>query len=202
MSEYIDTLLEALKSIDLSNCAIKVNGKMTFINERSFAYELYRAWNVFRPSDLVINAEVTKKIDDKKYSEKAKELFGKNVKRFSPDIVLHGGQKDFNRQEIICEIKDRKYLRKDSFCKDIKKLKAYTTEDEVLIHEFKTGFFILINGNASDVANKITDESLSLISDSKILFLFMTINDKKAIPILKTLSEIIEIRNNLKNSKI
>ena len=201
MSEFICSLLDAIHLIELSNCAIADSNTIQFINERSFAYELYRTWYKTKPSELVINAEVTKKIDSK-YKEKAKELFGKNVKRFSPDIVLHGGQNDPNRQEIICEIKDRKYLRKDSLGKDLKKLKAYTTANEFLYHEFKTGFFVLINGDVSDIANKITEESLHLISDSKILFLIITISENIAIPTIKTPSEIIEIRNYLNNNKI
>lgn len=198
MCKYNATLINAIESMDLRNCTINDNGELTFINERSFAYELYREWCNFKPLDLVINAEVTKRLDEK-YKQKAKELFGKNIKRFSPDIVLHGGQKDFNKQEIICEIKDGKYLRKDSLSKDIKKLKAYTTAEEVLPKEFTTGFFILINGNVSDIAQKLKDEDTLLILDSKIIFLIITIRNEKAFPIIKTPSEIIEIRNNLKN---
>ena len=197
MSDYFQTLLDTISSIELKNCAINIKHKWKFINERSFAYELYRHWCNFMPEDLVINAEITKK-NKEEYMNKAKELFGKNVKRYSPDMVLHGGQDNLSRQEIICEIKDNKNLRTSTLSKDLKKLEAYTTNGGVLPHEFNVGCFILINGDASDIAKKLSDEDIPLISNSKIIFLVVDITDEKAVHQVLRPKDIIEIRNSLK----
>ena len=197
MAYYLKTLLKAISSIEMKNCAKKGKEKWMFINERSFAYELYRSWCEYKPDDLVINAEITK-INKEEYKHKAKELFGKDVKKFLPDMVLHGGQDDLTRQEIICEIKDNKYLRTSTLSKDLKKLKAYTTNNGVFPHEFNVGCFILVNGDASNIAKKLSDEDLPLISNSKIIFLVVNIIDEKAVPQVLYPIEIFEIRNSLK----
>ena len=202
MSEYIDTLLEALYSIDLNNCAIDENDIMKFINERSFAYELYRTWYETKPSNLVLNAEITKIIEEK-FEKRAFEIFEKEIERFYPDLVLHGGQKDHDHQEIICEIKVvGSNFNPTSLLKDLRKLKAYTTKDDVLYHEFLTGIFILAGGDSDKIAETLTAEAVDLIISSKILFVSVLIDGKKVVPTIKTPSEIIEIRNNLKNNKI
>lgn len=198
MSEYIYTLLDAIRLIELSNCAIADNDTMKFINERSFAYELYRTWFNSKSSDLVINAEITKEIKDN-FKQRAYDIFGEEKERFYPDIVLHGGQMDYEHQEIICEIKViGSNFNQASLLKDLRKLKAYTTKGDVLYHEFKTGIFILAGGNSDKIAETLTDEAVDLIICSKILFISVSIDGKEVVPIIKTPSEIIQIRNNLK----
>ena len=198
MSEFIYSLLDAIRLIELSNCAIADSNTIQFINERSFAYELYRTWYKTKPSGLVINAEITKEIKEN-FKQRAYEIFGEEKERFYPDIVLHGGQGNYEHQEIICEIKVvGNNFNPTSLLKDLRKLKAYTTKDDVLYHEFLTGVFILAGGNSDKIAETLTDEAVDIIISSKILFVSVPIDGNKVAPIIKTPSEIIEIRNNLK----
>lgn len=202
-SEHVLTLYNAIKMINLRNCAIEFNGALQFINERSFAYELYRTWNMTKPSHLIVNAEVTKTIKNNKkdyFRMKAKEIFGKEVYRFYPDIVLHSSQADSCNQEIICEIKTLQNINSnpDAIEKDIKKLNAYTAKGVVMHHEFRTGVFILVNGTLLNLADKLSDESIKLFLDSKILFISLQISGWDIVPEIKTPSELIELRNNLK----
>lgn len=195
-SEYINTLFDAFKLFKLRNCAIEFDGKPKFINERSFAYELYRTWNATKPEDLVVNAEVTK-IVNKDFEAKAIEIFGKEKYRFYPDIVLHSSQHDSEHQEMICEIKTLSNLSKESLEKDLGKLLAYTTKGGCIVHEFKTGVFILVNGDSKDIANYLSEESIGLLSNSKILFISIQITDWEILPELKTVHKLMQIRHNL-----
>ena len=198
MSDFICSLLDAIRLIELSNCAIADSNTIQFINERSFAYELYRTWYGTKPSDLVLNAEITKEIKEN-FKQRAYEIFGEEKERFYPDIVLHGGQGNYEHQEIICEIKVvGNNFNPTSLLKDLRKLKAYSTKGDVLYHEFKTGIFILAGGNSDKIAETLTDEAVDLIISSKIIFVSISIDGKEVVPSIKTPSEIIEIRNNLK----
>ena len=195
-SEYINTIFDAFKLFKLRNCAIEFDGKPQFINERSFAYELYRTWNSTKPEGLVVNAEVTKTVTNV-FEAKALEIFGEEKHRFYPDIVLHSGQHNSGQQEIICEVKTLSNLNKDSLAKDLRKLIAYTTKGGCIIHEFKTGLFILVNGSSKDIANYLSKESIGLLSNSKILFISILITNWEVLPELKTVQELIQIRQNL-----
>lgn len=192
-SIFLESLYKAILLINLRNCAIEKDGKPQFINERSFAYELYRLWNITKPSHLIVNAEVTKRIEDK-FEEKAVEIFGEEKHCLYPDIVLHGGQFDSANQEIICELKVSSNLNSDSLIKDLKKLKAYTTKEDILYHEFKTGVFILVNGDSELIAKKLPNESIDWILTSKIVFVSILLDDWNIIPTIKTPSEIIQIK--------
>jgi hypothetical protein len=85
------------------------------MNERTFAYELYRQWQdaiVENEEGLIVNAEVTKRVEDEKFLDKLSEIFGltkdgKPHRCFYPDLVFHHSQYDSEKQEIICEIKTK-----------------------------------------------------------------------------------------------
>lgn len=173
---HFEGLLCAIERIDPQICTVKENetdsSKRKFINERSFAYELYRTWNNLRPRDLIINAEVTKKIEreekeDNKFLKIAQEIFGKEVLWFQPDMVLHSGQEDSDQQEIICEIKVKTSLTKDNLKRDLKKLFAYTTNGCVLYHPFKQGVFILLGGHPEDIKGMLTQEDMNQLVEYK-----------------------------------
>ena len=173
------------------------------INERSFAYELYRVWSDLvkdKYPELVINAEIPKKIN-KKYKKMAGELFGRNVRRFLPDMVLHGGQHDSGNQEIICEIKLFKNLKKTSLIKDMKKLLAYT-KDKILYHPFNHGVFILIGGNKDNFKPKITnfDDGLKeQLKNSKIYIIFTQIGKENFCVDHSSIKELLKPETSMKN---
>lgn len=177
---HIDLLEEAIKHIEKNSFTNKENSGVEILNERSFAYELYRVWynlNEEKKNGLVINAEITKRIDDN-FKKKAEELFKDKVERFLPDMVLHHSQWDNDCQELICEIKIFAKSTKDSLLRDLKKLVAYTTPECILYHNFKNAVFILINGAPKGLIDKLTMEEITKYKNSPITCLFVNICDK------------------------
>lgn len=175
----IDLLEEAIKSIDTTVFAHSDNNVIEIINERSFAYELYRVWyslNKDNQYGFVINAEVTKKIE-KKFEKNAVELFGAKVERFLPDMVLHNSQWDGKAQELICEFKIFNNLTSESLLRGIKKLVAYTTPEYVLYHHFNHAAFILVNGTKKMFINKFKIEEIETYKNSPITCFFVTIQN-------------------------
>lgn len=181
INEHLDTLTEAIERMELRNLAMNEKtssndeDKWTIINERSFAYELYRQWMETKSDNLVVNAEVTKIISDK-YRKLARIIFHKKHYRFYPDMVLHHSQADSDAQEIICEIKLKSHATPTSITKDIKKLSAYTTEDVVLYHPFKLGVFIFIDGTLDELMLRLREINLSNIDMSRIKFICCPMN--------------------------
>ena len=107
--------------------------------ERVFAYELYHQWSKFveqyqkeGDTNICLNGEAMK------------PLRGQNKQ---PDMILHEYNTD--RQEIVVEIKRRKYTKGENIADDIKKLAIYTTGEDgtrkILhgIEPYKVGVFIL-----------------------------------------------------------
>lgn len=144
------------------------------MNERTFAYELYRQWQdaiVENEEGLIVNAEVTKRVEDEKFLDKLSEIFGltkdgKPHRCFYPDLVFHHSQYDSEKQEIICEIKTMEGIDdKDNkkLNQDLRKLAAYMTNDVLLYHPFKLGVFIFVGGTLSDIKDKYA--SYKLVED-------------------------------------
>lgn len=178
VSECLDSLRKAIQSIDVANCTCEGSNKeRKVLNERSFAYELYRKWNETKPAGFVVNAEVTKTIEEK-FEKQARELFGDHVKRFYPDMVLHHSQADSSLQAIICEIKTKDNINEENIVKDIKKLKAYTTENLILYHPFQLGVFIYVQGTIADINRKLLKGGIDN-ADNILFFCCQIDNDGK-----------------------
>lgn len=178
-------LFSSIENVRINNCAVNDGNKMRFFNERAFAYELYYQWNLHLPcQDLIVSAEVSKKINDR-YVCKAKKLFGKKINRFQPDIVLHHSNKmnDDKEQKIICEIKVSKELTRKSLLRDLKKLIAYTDslKKAILHNPFELGVFILLDGDIAKIKRNIKGNDLSNEDISKILCVTVNINDERVI---------------------
>lgn len=176
-TEYIDTLIHAIKGINSKFCTL--SGRTEIINERSFAYELYRVWqNEIEEEnpELIVNAEVTKMMDEE-FKSTGFELFGDDLNRFYPDMVLHRSQSDCNWQELICEIKIFNKLSKESLLKDIKKLVAYTTPGCILYGKFNQAVFILVNGTKKMLMDKFEMNEIERYKKSPITCLFVNIQD-------------------------
>lgn len=175
--DHIDLLVKAIEDVDVKSFIQSNDSEVKILNERSFAYELYRVWYDFnkeKKNGLVINAEITKRIDDN-FKKNAEELFGDKTERFLPDMVLHHSQWDNDYQELICEIKIFEKLTKDSLLRDLKKLVAYTTPECILYHHFKNAVFILINGTPEGLIDKFTMKEIAEYKNSPITCLFVNI---------------------------
>lgn len=163
--QHLATLIQAVKQVPpelVTNCSsLCKDSQICYIDERSFAYELYRQWqNLIENGndDLVVNAEVPKECVDKKtFLSKLEKIFGltndgKPHRRFYPDLVCHQSQFGSENQEVICEIKTKSGIKDNTkLSYDLKKLAAYMTNGVLLCHPFKVGAFILVGGNFSDI---------------------------------------------------
>ena len=169
MNSYLATLITAVSQVPpyiVSNCLYKEkNDKIGYINERGFAYELYRQWQNLvedNPDDLVVNAEVAKKTE--RYEEILTKIYNTQDKEilhtcFYPDLVYHHSQFDSIAQEIICEIKtiDRLKKIKKSLLWDIEKLAAFMENDLLILGKFNIGVFILVGGDFSQIKEILTE---------------------------------------------
>ena len=162
--------------------------ELKYMNERTFAYELYRQWQDAideNEEGLIVNAEVAKRVEDEIFSSKLSEIFGltkdgKPHRCFYPDLVLHHSQYDSEKQEIICEIKTMDGIDdKDNnrLNQDFKKLAAYMTENTLLYHPFKVGVFILVGGNIAEIVKRYKSDNL--VDKKKNEIYCITYNVKK-----------------------
>lgn len=176
--QNLATLIHAVYRVSpklVSNCNHITNvSELKFMNERTFAYELYRQWQdaiVENKEGLIVNAEVTKRVEGEKFFGKLSEIFGltkdgKPHRCFYPDLVFHHSQYDSEKQEIICEIKTKDGIdEKDNkkLNQDLRKLAAYMTNDVLLYHPFKLGVFIFVGGTLSDIKDRYA--SYNLVED-------------------------------------
>lgn len=125
--------------------------------ERCFAYELYHQWSMHlnaynetcsNDAHMILNGEINKNLD-------------LNL-RVYPDIVLHGGQGDYNNQVLVCEIKriDRSYPREKTIHKDLMKLaKLLNLKLDQYGYsidcQYQTAAFVVANINQNDLKNRI-----------------------------------------------
>lgn len=170
MNEDLALFLKALRNVDpniVSNCDDDSCSEVNYVNERSFAYELYRQWQTIiddTPNyDLIVNAEVVKKINDEAFISELSKIFpdANDRKRFYPDLVLHKSQFDPNdkNQNLICEIKvnknkDNKTSDED-ILKDFRKLIAYMSRNTLLLNPFSLGVFVYVNGCYKDIKDSL-----------------------------------------------
>lgn len=171
---HLASLIQAVKQVPpelVANCWKTSNDtQICYLDERSFAYELYRQWQDLMENsreDLVINAEVPKECVDKKtFLSRLEKIFGltkegKPHRRFYPDLVCHHSQFNHENQEVICEIKTKSGINDNAkLTYDLNKLAAYMTDRVLLYHPFKVGVFILVGGDFSDIqysSNKTID---------------------------------------------
>lgn len=135
--------------------------------ERSFAYELYHQWSLLledqewtsNSRNLRLNGEITK-------------IIHPGCKVF-PDMILHGGQENFDNQLMVCEIKrnDKYYLVKKKILNDFKKLSKFLKlrhPDGVDQNDaaFKCAVFIVANISEIDLQQRIRK---ALEGESEIL---------------------------------
>lgn len=192
--QHLATLIQAVKQVEpkfVANCSDMNNeSSIIYLDERSFAYELYRQWQDLVENsvdDLVINAEVPKEcVDNKTFLSRLEKIFGltdegKPHRRFFPDLVCHHSQFDSEKQEVICEIKTKSGINdKAKLFYDLKKLAAYMTKSVLLCHPFKVGAFILVGGDFSDIKYK-SDKTIDNKKDELFCILYnikIITNDK------------------------
>lgn len=184
MNDDLALFYTALRNVDfsiVSNCNDDNCAEIKFVNERSFAYELYRQWQTIiddTPNyDLIVNAEVVKKISNDAFINELRKIFpdAKDEKRFYPDLVLHKSQfnPDDKNQNLICEIKVNKNqdfkTSSDDILKDFKKLVAYMSYNTLLLNPFSYGVFVYVNGSRQDIKDSLNGAD---IPDEKKTCLF------------------------------
>ena len=111
-----------------------------------FAYELYRQWankieKNKKLSGFTINGEVYKNTN---------KFYPKLKKKTFPDLVMHSGDGNINKQEIICEIKRMEGVSHKDIKKDIEKLWHFTN----FKNKFKFGVFILVGATLEWLINE------------------------------------------------
>ena len=173
--QYLATLIQATTQIRpelVSNCRfISDENEIEYLEERTFAYELYRQWETLVEDyyeDMVVNAEVKKRYQKVTFIRRLIKIFGLTKKgnphiSFYPDLVFHHSQFDSEKQEIICEIKTKEGIDDNKNIKlnqDLKKLAAYMTNNTLLYHPFKIGVFILVGGNLCEIKNRYMENKL------------------------------------------
>lgn len=141
LKEKWKIFIESVKSVKKSLISYKNDDALIYLNERAFAYELYRqianrlyedVLDENKRPEIVINAEIYKSSCSKcpgcpKYSK-------------YPDIVIHGGQYDTENQLLICEIK--REAGKNDIEEDLKKLFFFMGNDNMFGNPFPLAIFV------------------------------------------------------------
>lgn len=131
--------------------------------ERVFAYELYHQWSLMlrkynrtikeKTKRLVLNGEIDKEFDDTKYF---------------PDLILHNGQHDGYRQEIVVEIKREQSIRGRNIIDDLEKLSKLMRPNKLSynIDGFNNGVFILTDGCVDDIKKQLKKYPTCNVNDN------------------------------------
>lgn len=153
---YLKMLLKSMKAVKMKLVSYEKDGKDEYLNERAFAYELYRQlsnriyddvedndkWKEDRPK-IVLNAELYKCV--------GKEDNKDDKGRTFPDIVIHGGQHNTDKQFIVCEIKVK--ASESAILEDLKKLFDYMDYDKMFAHPYSLAIFINVGPRATFESN-------------------------------------------------
>lgn len=170
----LKTLKEAIECVDsefilsktILNPDLEESDTMKAQTERGFAYELYHQWrNILDSPEYVplkINSEITKEIDPICFFE---DVTDETAFQNYPDMLLHGGQNDVNKQVLICEIKRHKLhstkARQEDFIKLRRYLHLYITshdgEDTLTDARFKKAAFIMTNCSIEELEQAVIE---------------------------------------------
>lgn len=169
---YLQLLFKAILNVDEQYCHCqnpnkRIKGLYNHL-ERVFAYELYHQWSILQCAyndevkddyKRIVNGEIGKKMD--------------NVTRF-PDLVLHKGHEDLHNQEIVVEIKRRKWMRKNNIISDLDKISKFMKRGFLSYgaSEYKEGVFILIDGNEDDIKSQLVDIRNKISFNKRIYCVF------------------------------
>lgn len=174
-------LLQALAQVDkkyLSYADTNANAddRKDQINqlERVFAYELYHQWSLLKDDILVLNGEIDKLWNDKTWY---------------PDLVLHGGQDDFENNKIVVEIKRECMVKgkPEAILDDLEKLSLFLEivdkESEFRKYRnYELAVFILLKGDLNEISEALKNDKATkkVINDNVVC---MSYNEKREIRI-------------------
>ena len=144
---YYKLFISSLKEVKMCLISYKKGHQNEYVNERAFAYELYRQmanrlyndmndcykWQNERPP-IIINAELYKYVNPNRRAD--------NKGRKFPDIVVHGGQDNTDKQLLVCEIKVK--ASEEEIKNDLEKLFDYMDYDKMFGHPYSMAVFINI----------------------------------------------------------
>lgn len=174
-------LLQALAQVDkkyLSYADTNANAddRKDQINqlERVFAYELYHQWSLLKDDILVLNGEIDKLWNDKTWY---------------PDLVLHGGQDDFENNKIVVEIKRECMVKgkPEAILDDLEKLSLFLEivnkeSDFRKYRNYELAVFILLKGDLNEISEALKNDKATkkVINDNVVC---MSYNEKREIRI-------------------
>lgn len=186
--KIFNIFMESIRAIRMNLITYKgCDGNTQYVNERAFAYELYRQianrlygnalndviWFINKPQ-IVINAEIYK--HENKTNEKGKE------EGVYPDIVIHGGQDNKDKQILISEIK--KEVVPGGLNKDVEKLLTYMNSEYMYEHPYPLAVFI----NVGPIRNFIDHlDGLLIKQNFKGCLLFVSY-DSENVKIVKAIN--------------
>jgi len=157
-------LLQALAQVDkkyLSYADTNANAddRKDQINqlERVFAYELYHQWSLLKDDILVLNGEIDKLWNDKTWY---------------PDLVLHGGQDDFENNKIVDDLEKLSLF-----------LEIVDKESEFRKYRnYELAVFILLKGDLNEISEALKNDKATkkVINDNVVC---MSYNEKREIRI-------------------
>lgn len=171
--EIFSLFMESIRAVKVELVTLD-KSHTKYINERAFAYELYRQisnrlykdvkdWGKWQDEDhIVVNAEIYKRRSESQ----------ENDNGVYPDIVIHGGQENTDKQILICEIK--KMASSEAIKEDVDKLLTYMDYDKMSAHPYPLAVFVnvgpldtFMNNLEKTMFNKPINGSLVFISYNK-----------------------------------
>lgn len=153
MCTFLDDVKEAIRRIDSKYFLWKdftvPDEELYKMQERVFCYEFYHQFRKIMEQDtnysnFIFNAEIQKYAFEKTLNAGYKY----------PDFVLHYGQDNVKRQELVIEVKTSEGIKdKKNLQKDIEKLVDFTTNNAY--GYFSTGIFIVVNMSTNELKKEL-----------------------------------------------
>lgn len=155
--------------------------------ERNFCYQLYFTWQTIIKrnnnrtyDELKLNGEVSKinlanalktyeNVKNSQLFKKIQENGLIDKTYFVPDLVLHGGQGNIEKQKLIAEVKYNDSLKNGKFEIDFYKLALYQK-----LYQFTDSVFLIINITIKDLLEYLKKVDTTVVDKSGIWFMIKT----------------------------
>ncbi len=186
----LGNLVEAILSIDnkyykYSSCDSDAsNYNNVEQRERIFAYELYHQWSMVKQPKLILNGELGKYIENR-------HIF--------PDMALHGGQDNYDHNEIVVEIKRESQIntKDNGLVNDLNKLSTYLIDDKspdgAKFRSYRNAVSIIYGADDVEIKSFIINNRESLKEINKDIIIIAT--PKSGVLYYSTLGKLLETIN-------
>lgn len=177
MNEYLKDIKKAIENVDGEYCTWEdwkyiakelkkdqpdndKQEKVLKMMERVFCYEFYHQFRLLMGNDrykdksknkkLIFSAEITKYYLDSMKADTSHHIY-------FPDFVLHSGQDNVDRQEVVIEVKTSERIKQNqsgnNLNTDIEKLVNLTKEGS--LYKYQMGVFIAVNMSTDELKERI-----------------------------------------------